>query len=167
MPLWDHWTLHEIQQSMGSFLFGLVVILFVSTLAWGLSPGIAKKSPPKSRTTKNQQKSPFERCIDDSQEQGRDVVVLVDSNNVRGKTDFQWTNRDLLKLLRVWKSSQDQSVEVICVVDHGLQAQAFPYEFGLIVLAGPHRTADDVIAAATKWITTPPDEVATSGATCS
>ena len=110
--------------------------------------------------------SALERCLQDSHDQGNRVIVVVDANNVRGKTDvkFEWTQADLLRLLREWRTTtttaattttSSSSLEIICVVDHGCRAQAFSYpDLGLVVLAGPHQTADDVIAVATRWLTT-------------
>ena len=155
----NRWQL-DSNQSMGSIFMGIFLVLVISTLLWRPTTAFARKPTPQKsfwkpprKSNNNHQKGPLERCIDISYEQGRNVIVLVDSNNVRGKTDFEWTNRDLLKLLRVWQSGN--GVEVICVIDHGLQSQVFSYDFGLVVMAGPHRTADDVIAAASKWLTTP------------
>ena len=43
-------------------------------------------------------------------------------------------------------------MNIICVVDHGLQPDVLDYQdLGLVVFAGPNHTADDVIAQATRW----------------
>ena len=107
----------------------------------------------------------LERSLADSlyQQQGKDVVVVVDANNVRGKTtaEFEWTLAELLGRLRRWRHqfiknhTTNNRLDILCVVDHGTCAQVFDYhDLGMLVFAGPDQTADDVIAAATKWLTT-------------
>lgn len=157
--------------SMSSKLM-LVLVLLVSTAARGLSPVFARivahevphraaqnLSKPTITTKGTNAKRPLEACIDTCLEQGNDAILLVDANNVRGKTDFEWTNHDLLQLLRAYKRSQKAgNLEIICVMDHGSRPQTFPYDFGLLVWAGPNQTADDVIAAATRWLTASADD---------
>jgi hypothetical protein len=96
------------------------------------------------------------------------MILLVESNNVRGKEDFQLTNSGLLKKLQWWRrqsfssdsnSNRTTRMNIVCVMDHGSQAGTFSYEgLGLVVFAGPNRTADDVIAQATRWMAPSPDD---------
>ena len=91
------------------------------------------------------------------------TLLIVDTNNVRGKSDFALWNCDLLPLLTTLRKqyqpsteqeqpqSQQQLLHIVYVMDHGCRPQVFDYDDGLIVFAGPHRTADDVIAQATRF----------------
>jgi hypothetical protein len=118
------------------------------------STSISSGSNTNINTNTNTKKNnSLESCIDASLEDGNEVVVLVDANNVRGKSDFKLWNCDLLYKLQLWRCQrQCPSVNVICFVDHGMQPDVFDYnDLGLVVFAGPNRTADDVIAQATRW----------------
>jgi hypothetical protein len=110
-------------------------------------------------------KNSLDSWIDTSLQEEKEIVLLVDSNNVRGKEDFQLTNSGLLKKLQWWHRQSFSDIEsrtrmnIVCVVDHGSKAGAFSYEgLGLVVFAGPNRTADDVIAQATRWMAPSPEE---------
>jgi hypothetical protein len=116
-------------------------------------------------TGKKDSKNSLDSWIDTSLQEEKEIVLLVDSNNVRGKEDFRLTNSGLLKKLQWWRRQSFSSdsnrtrMNIICAVDHGSQAGAFFYEgLGLVVFAGPNRTADDVIAQATRWMAPSPDE---------
>eukprot|EP00547_Thalassionema_nitzschioides_P007703 CAMPEP_0194220700 /NCGR_PEP_ID=MMETSP0156-20130528/29040_1 /TAXON_ID=33649 /ORGANISM="Thalassionema nitzschioides, Strain L26-B" /LENGTH=437 /DNA_ID=CAMNT_0038950843 /DNA_START=137 /DNA_END=1450 /DNA_ORIENTATION=- len=111
------------------------------------------------RRIRNAPKIPsLESFIEESLEKGKKIILLVDFNNVRGKSDFALTNQDLLFQLEQWKnaSSSIRRIQIVCVIDHG--SRNFAYRFcnlGLVVFAGPNRTADDVIAKATHWLIVP------------
>lgn len=91
------------------------------------------------------------------------AVVVVDVENVRGKSGFQWTHAQLLLAMQVWTTTPESSTtpledaeaqplrlygKVLLVVDHGSQASSYwNADAGYsIVFAGPHCKADDTIA---------------------
>jgi len=77
-----------------------------------------------------------------------DAVVLIDLENVRGKSNFDLTHRELLKQTTMWAKMNDVEDKVTMVVDHGSSHTAFYLpEGGLsMVFAGPRMKADDVLA---------------------
>lgn len=115
-----------------------------------------------NRRRKNSLKLPsFEAFTKSSLEEERSTFLLVDFNNVRGKSDFALTNHDLLFQLDKWKSSFSSSrkIQIICVIDHGAYPHAYQFgNLGLVIFAGPDRTADDIIVKATRWLIVPNTE---------
>eukprot|EP00980_Cylindrotheca_fusiformis_P004679 scaffold992_cov116-Cylindrotheca_fusiformis.AAC.14 len=110
----------------------------------------AKKVPKSERQLGNA----LESCLETSLNAGKEAILVVDANNVRGKEDFKMTNSDLLKKLRDWKSQCYPSLNIVCCIDHGSLPAIFPYDgLGLVEFAGPNRTADDVIAQSARWFT--------------
>jgi len=99
--------------------------------------------------------NPLDSVLVEYMGSGRPTVLIIDTNNVRGKDDFALWNSDLFPLLKSLRSQVDtdeqQLLHVLYVMDHGCQPEIFEYEDGLIVFAGPHRTADDVIAQAARF----------------
>jgi hypothetical protein len=77
-----------------------------------------------------------------------DAVVLIDLENVRGKSDFDLTHRELLKRTTMWAKMNDLQDKVTMVVDHGsLHTAYYLPDGGLsMVFAGPRMKADDVLA---------------------
>ncbi|CAB9522129.1 expressed unknown protein [Seminavis robusta] len=128
---------------------------FASIQATKDNASIQQNSSLKKRRGKQHPKA-LESCIHVSlEEQGRPVILLIDANNVRGKTDFEWTHRDMFHYLRAWKKQLQQHhqslVHVIGVMDHACHAEAIHHHDMSVVFAGPQQTADDVIAQATRW----------------
>eukprot|EP00546_Thalassionema_frauenfeldii_P000872 CAMPEP_0178935920 /NCGR_PEP_ID=MMETSP0786-20121207/24840_1 /TAXON_ID=186022 /ORGANISM="Thalassionema frauenfeldii, Strain CCMP 1798" /LENGTH=394 /DNA_ID=CAMNT_0020614175 /DNA_START=126 /DNA_END=1307 /DNA_ORIENTATION=+ len=115
-----------------------------------------------NRRRKNSLKLPsLEAFTKVSLEEERSTYLLVDFNNVRGKSDFALTNHDLLFQLDKWKSSfsSQRKVQIICVIDHGAYPHAYQFgNLGLVIFAGPDRTADDIIVKATRWLIVPNTE---------
>lgn len=108
----------------------------------------AKTLPKSERQTKNA----LESCIEISLEAEKEVILVVDANNVRGKEDFKMTNRDLLVKLKAWRSNFYPKLNIVCSIDHGSIPALFSYDgLGLVEFAGPNRTADDVIAQSARW----------------
>ena len=74
--------------------------------------------------------------------------VLVDVENVRGKSSFEMTHGEVLDRIAVWARRKDMIGHVTMVVDHGSEQAA--YWLGGrgvgIVFAGESLNADDVIA---------------------
>ena len=80
-------------------------------------------------------------------------IVVVDFNNVRGKTGFRETSAAFLALIADWAEKTGTSGRVVCVIDHGLRPNAALFRGGVVTaFAGPNRTADDVIASAAKTL---------------
>ena len=99
------------------------------------------------------------------------VCILIDMENVRGKTSFELDHSDLLDRLLIWTSLRGYaSGRTIVVVDHGSKSTAHllssnysgsdggvgdstPDEAALCVtFAGPNIKADDVIARDISWL---------------
>ena len=76
------------------------------------------------------------------------AIVLIDMENVRGKSNFELTHRELLKRTSLWASVNNLENRVSFIVDHGsVQKGYYLPEVGLsIVFAGPKMKADDVLA---------------------
>jgi len=90
---------------------------------------------------------------------GQEGVLIVDVENVRGKSGFGLSHLDLVKQLTQWAYASQLNVgQVIMVVDHGSSQTAYWTETNdndddlgntsplAIVFAGPSQKADDVIA---------------------
>jgi len=69
-------------------------------------------------------------------------LVLIDGDNVRGKTAFAVSAQSLLAQTRTFSSKQD----AVLYIDHGLAAECLPVEDNLrVVFAGTAQSADDCI----------------------
>lgn len=111
----------------------------------------SKQAKSKKGKGKESSQIVLESCLEASLDK-KDVLLVVDANNVRGKSDFKMTNRDLLIQLKSWRKSRFPNINIICVVDHGSLPALFSYDgLGLVEFAGPNRTADDVIAQSARW----------------
>jgi len=77
-----------------------------------------------------------------------DGVVLIDLENVRGKSNFELTHRELLKRTALWAKTQNLEDRVSMIVDHGTLHEAYYLPDGglSMVFAGPRMKADDVLA---------------------
>ena len=88
-------------------------------------------------------------------EQEQNLFLIIDTNNVRGRSDFRLTNGHLINKLQRWRQSMFPKLKILYMIDHGNQPQAFEYQgLGLVVFAGPKRSADDVIVNACRWFIT-------------
>ena len=77
----------------------------------------------------------------------RSGLLLIDVENVRGKTGFVLGHEELLRRVGGWAMRCGLHGRVALVVDHGSVAEAFLLkESGLsVAFAGPTQTADDVL----------------------
>ena len=77
-----------------------------------------------------------------------DAVFLIDMENVRGKSNFELTHRELLKRTTIWSKANNLQNKVSLIVDHGsIHSSYYLPEGGLsIVFAGNRMKADDVLA---------------------
>ena len=86
------------------------------------------------------------------------IAILVDAENIRGKTNFELTHADLLDRLMVWSSLRNHAYgRCIVVIDHGSKPTAHSLSqlkgYGICVtFSGPNQKADDVIARDTQWL---------------
>ena len=91
------------------------------------------------------------------------VAVIVDAENVRGKTNFELGHADLLDRLMIWASLRNHALgRTIVVIDHGSQSTAHLLRDNnsemngvCVTFAGPHQKADDVIARDIQWLLNP------------
>ena len=80
-----------------------------------------------------------------AQSASRFTSVVVDVENVRGKTGFRLSHREVLRTLLVWKRYMPS--ELTLVIDHGNEACTFKGDVYSVVFAGPGCKADDTIAS--------------------
>ena len=76
-----------------------------------------------------------------------DTVILVDGDNVRGKTAFKSSKESLAHDLDIWTNRVGLSDRVCLMYDHGNEHEAFSYGALSVCFSGPGRSAVDVIAA--------------------
>jgi Calcineurin-like phosphoesterase len=79
------------------------------------------------------------------------LVLVVDVENVRGKSGFAYSHQDLLQRLEqyalLWETTSNAcDLGILSVVDHGSAPTGYLMPFGGLVFAGPTRKADDVMA---------------------
>ncbi|KAL7532383.1 hypothetical protein ACHAXR_009071, partial [Thalassiosira sp. AJA248-18] len=95
--------------------------------------------------------------------QNRNIAIVIDVENVRGKTDFELDHADFLDRLMVWVSLRNHAMgRTIAVVDHGSNSTAHllldkKNAAFCVGFAGPHVKADDVIARDVKWLLYAPE----------
>ena len=125
-----------------------LVGLFISLLA----AGRPKRRPQNGqKSNKHVKRDADWRSIHDRRLQWAaetDAVVLIDLENVRGKSNFDLTHAELLKRTTQWSKANDLVDKVTMVVDHGsLHTNYYLEDAGLsMVFAGPRMKADDVLA---------------------
>ena len=81
-----------------------------------------------------------------------DTVILVDGDNVRGKTAFKSSKESLAHDLDIWTNRVGLSDRVCLMYDHGNEHEAFSYGALSVCFSGPGRSADDVIARDVVWL---------------
>ena len=96
--------------------------------------------------------------------QKEDIVIVIDVENVRGKTSFELDHCDLLDRLVIWTSLRHNALgRTLAVVDHGSKSSAHLLHDGYkntnkaalcVSFAGPEDKADDVIARDVRWLLT-------------
>jgi len=76
------------------------------------------------------------------------ATILLDLENIRGKSGFALSHGQLLDKCTVWAERRNLYGQVTLVVDHGSEASGYWLkERGLgVVFAGPSQKADDIIA---------------------
>ena len=83
---------------------------------------------------------------------GRGVIV-IDGDNVRGKTKFRLSNEELCVRVQEWMAASALSGLVVLLFDHGSRHSGvlLPDPRLAVVFSGPGRTADDVITRDVGW----------------
>jgi len=78
---------------------------------------------------------------------GSGGVILIDAENVRGRTGFRITHAALLAAVAVWTNTHELQGRVVLVVDHATAEQGFYLRrHGIgVVFAGSSKKADDVL----------------------
>ena len=87
--------------------------------------------------------------------QAASSILIVDGENVRGKSLFQLSHPQLMARLARWSARHKLADRVVLLVDHGTQPSAFhlPRLGGLsVVFSGPTLSADDVAARDLEWL---------------
>eukprot|EP01041_Mallomonas_annulata_P006063 gene6063-12227_t len=80
------------------------------------------------------------------------AVVMVDGDNVRGKTKFSLTKEHLCDAVIMWAKQQSIQDRVVIFFDHADEHEAFLLNGGsAIVFSGPKRSADDIISRDVSW----------------
>lgn len=70
--------------------------------------------------------------------------IVVDVENLRGKTGFAMSHCQVLEAMKVWR--QLLTGDLTLVIDHGSEAMCLRLADYSVVFAGPHEKADDTIA---------------------
>ncbi len=100
-----------------------------------------------------------ERILDLTQKE--DIAIVIDVENVRGKTSFELDHSDLLDRLVLWASLRNNAFgRTLAVVDHGSKSSAHLLYDGYnkanaalcVSFAGPLVKADDIIARDVRWL---------------
>ena len=75
-------------------------------------------------------------------------TVIVDGDNVRGKSGFAVSHMELVRATSIWADQRGLEGRLVVCIDHGSSADAwYLSELGVAVcFAGPVGTADDLIA---------------------
>ena len=78
--------------------------------------------------------------------------ILIDGDNVRGKTAFKATKESLFHDVKKWAVYVGLADRVCLMYDHGDEHEAFRFDGLSICFSGPERSADDVIARDVMWL---------------
>lgn len=74
-------------------------------------------------------------------------VLIIDGDNLRGKTKFSLTKEEVCYRLEQWVVKNSLGGRVVLVYDHASQQCSFMLNSGLaVVFAGPQHSGDDIIA---------------------
>jgi predicted phosphodiesterase len=79
------------------------------------------------------------------------TLIIVDGDNVRGKTKFSASKEQLCKDLDAFVACSGIDGRVVLMYDHGNEHEAFLFGSLAVCFSGPGRTADDVIARDLVW----------------
>ena len=120
----------------------LFSVLFLCATAMNLRSGMN----PKTTARIGKLESRFSALVNE------DAVILIDGDNVRGKTAFKASKESLAHDLDIWTNRIGLQDRVCLMYDHGNEHEAFSYGALSICFSGPGRSADDVIARDVVWL---------------
>ena len=128
--------------------FGLVLgILIIVTLFCEIKPAatyLSEKINPKVAQRISRLKNSFTDL-------STNTIIIVDGDNVRGKTKFSASKEQLCRDLDSFVSLSGIESRVVLMYDHGNEHEAFLFGSLAVCFSGPGRTADDVIARDLVW----------------
>ena len=82
-------------------------------------------------------------------------VLIIDGDNLRGKTKFSLTKEEVCHRLEQWVMQKNLSGRVVLVYDHASQQCSFMLNSGVaVVFSGPQCSGDDIIARDVELIRT-------------
>jgi predicted phosphodiesterase len=122
-------------------------ILIIATLFAVIRPAatyLSEKINPKASQRISRLQSSFTNLPPST-------LIIVDGDNVRGKTKFSASKEQLCKDLDIFVASTGIDGRVVLMYDHGNEHEAFLYGSLAVCFSGPGRTADDVIARDLVW----------------
>jgi predicted RNA-binding protein with PIN domain len=127
----------------------LLLVLFNAPV-WALSVETRLSQSRKAGPSTGRGRQLTDRILNLSKDGG---IVLIDGDNVRGKTKFSKSKEQLCDDVARWSSENEMQGRVGIVFDHARQHQAFFLPCGLAVaFSGPKRSADDVISRDVRWL---------------
>jgi len=80
-----------------------------------------------------------------------DVLILLDGDNIRGKSGFRWSKESLYCKVHQFVERAQLKNRVILLYDHGPQHYGHKIHGFTCLFGGSGRTADDVISKAVQW----------------
>ena len=132
-----------------------------------------EKPPPSSSEEESTIPAITERFLELTS--NPNIAIVIDVENVRGKTAFELDHADLLDRLMVWVTLRKHALgRTLVVIDHGSKASAHLLhhhgqneEQGLgnplcVTFAGPIVKADDIIARDVNWLISNPESTNTN-----
>jgi predicted phosphodiesterase len=122
-------------------------ILIIATLFAVIRPAatyLSEKLNPKASQRISRLQSSFTNLPPST-------LIIVDGDNVRGKTKFSASKEQLCKDLDIFVASTGIDGRVVLMYDHGNEHEAFLYGSLAVCFSGPGKTADDVIARDLVW----------------
>ncbi|KAJ1440531.1 hypothetical protein B484DRAFT_443407 [Ochromonadaceae sp. CCMP2298] len=133
-------------RALGCILSLLLVLLHTAN-SLGLVPGIAQLGHSGTERATYL----HEKIVQWSSEHSG--IILIDGDNVRGKTKFSVDKERLCEDVERWSEAAGVRGRVGIVFDHAQRHQAFVLPSGLcVVFAGPRKSADDVLSRDVRWV---------------
>ena len=132
----------------------LITALLFCFLAWksfqvsSYSSPFISKSHLASLSASSVKNNAFNDYIVQILSSNDNSVIIIDGDNVRGKTKFSMSKEDLVDKVNIWSKITDLNACIIIMFDHGSEHAAFYHKQNsfVIVFSGPILKADDVIA---------------------
>lgn len=142
------------------YFFIIYIDAFTSHSVVTRTRNLAARQELSQSTSTNETPAITERILALTQKE--DIAIVIDVENVRGKTSFELDHCDLLDRLVIWTSlRQNAQGRTLCVVDHGSKSSAHLLHDTscnatnpalCVSFAGPLVKADDIIARDVRWL---------------